>query len=136
MGTNANTVVRNYGKVVCNMYQPLNGKPAWHGRALLDFLAPIKLVQGIKSADREYRTANGMDCLAAQMVAHFKYGVGDYYLAPARDRGADYTYEIRLDGPVLEVTVRRRGAKIFQGGLLDFERFIQQQDDKTSRAEY
>jgi hypothetical protein len=40
--------------------------------------------------------ANGLDCLAAQVIANFKEGAGDIYLCHPSDEG-DYTYEITVE---------------------------------------
>ena len=46
----------------------------------------------------------GIQCIAAQLVAHFKDGAGGYYLYPtnAKDCGQEYDYEIieELDGEI------------------------------------
>ena len=49
------------------------------------------------------KVANGMPCLAAQLVAKFKQEVGHFYLYPARTRdcGEEYVYTVGLkDGRV------------------------------------
>jgi len=41
-----------------------------------------------------------MGCLAAQMIAHFKVGVGGFYLEPVelgQDCGQDYEYHVYRD---------------------------------------
>jgi len=79
------------------LYRQFDGYPEGHGKELLKFLAPFKLVNGYTSADDPHTTANGMGCLAAQIVAHFKKeGVGSFYLEPAGTRGCgeDYIYTV------------------------------------------
>jgi hypothetical protein len=41
-----------------------------------------------------------MDCLAAQLVAHFKKGIGSFYICQGFEDCIDYSYEIRLEEPV------------------------------------
>ena len=49
--------------------------------------------------DEERKIANGMDCLAAQIIAHFKNGPGDIYLMhpDTKDVWEDYQYEVEED---------------------------------------
>lgn len=94
MGTRCLTVfTNNDGKEICRMYRQYDGYPEGHGVELGKFLAGIKIVNGYGSVDH---VANGMDCLAAQVIAHFKDGVGGFYLmAPkTKDVGEEYVYVI------------------------------------------
>ena len=80
--------------LVC-MYRQMDGYPSGMGSDLAEFLNGGKLVNGISLAESE-RVFNGMGCLAAQMVAHFKDGAGGYYLYPTnvKDAWQNYEYEI------------------------------------------
>ena len=80
--------------LVC-MYRQFDGYPSGMGSDLAEFLNGGKLVNGINLAETE-RVFNGMGCLAAQMVAHFKDGAGGYYLYPTnvKDAWQEYEYEI------------------------------------------
>jgi hypothetical protein len=94
MGTRALTVVQENDKDVIVMYRQYDGYPDGHGQELADFLKGITLGNGI-SGDKAMGTfANGMGCLAAQIVAHFKTEAGGFYLYPGetRDCGEEYTY--------------------------------------------
>lgn len=66
---------------VC-MYRQMDGYPSGMGSDLAEFLNDVK--------------HNGIGCLAAQLVAHFKDGAGGYYLYPTnvKDAWQDYEYEI------------------------------------------
>ncbi len=67
--------------LVC-MYRHMDGYPSGMGSDLAEFLNNVK--------------HNGMGCLAAQMVAHFKDGVGGIYLYPTNVKNVwqNYEYEI------------------------------------------
>ena len=89
MGTRSLTfVTENEAMPILCMYRQMDGYPSGHGADLAEFLAPIKMVNGLGS-DAE-SVANGTGCLAAQIVAHFK-DTGrnpDYYdLIVTGDRG-------------------------------------------------
>lgn len=60
------------------MYRQYDGYPSGHGQELADYLKTFRITNGI-SGD-PINTANGMACLAAQIVAHFKGG-GAFKLA-------------------------------------------------------
>ena len=72
--------------LVC-MYRQMDGYPSGMGADLAEFLNEV---------DTKY---NGAQCLAAQMVAHFKDGIGGIYLYPTnvKDVWQNYEYEIIED---------------------------------------
>lgn len=100
MGTRSLTFVYDdeYQPII-NMYAQWDGYPSGHGADLADFLNQFEAItNGIRVGD-ERKTANGMGCLAAQMIAHFKIGVGSFYLYPVteKDCGQEYEYHIYKD---------------------------------------
>ena len=79
MGTRCLTFVYDGDKAVINMYRQFDGYPSGHGQELAEFLMPFKVINGIGSGqDVPGKFANGMGCLAAQMIAHFKNSVGGF----------------------------------------------------------
>ena len=88
MGTRSLTFVYEDGhpgestpKLVC-MYRQYDGYPTGHGAELAEFL--------LKGEH------NGMGCLAASMIAHFKKSIGGFYIYPvdSEDCGQEYEYHI------------------------------------------
>jgi hypothetical protein len=103
MGTRSLTVFKDGdldSKEIVVMYGQMDGYPEGHGADLREFLKDMVIVNGI-SFDEERKIANGMGCLAAQVVANFKdsFGVGGIYLYPAnsRDCGEEYIYTLYVD---------------------------------------
>ena len=103
MGTRSLTFVyEKYGDKqmpIINMYRQFDGYPSGHGAELAEFLDGFRIVNGY-SGD-PVKTANGMSCLSAQLVANFKKESGGFYLYPvtAKDCGQDYEYHIlNIDG--------------------------------------
>jgi hypothetical protein len=97
MGTRSLTFVydENEDAVVC-MYRQYDGYPAGHGSELAKFLKSGRIVNGLPFGSSE-KLFNGMQCLAAQMVAEFKDGPGGIYLyAPTtnKDCGQEYEYHV------------------------------------------
>ena len=98
MGTRSLTYVYddNNDPLIC-MYRQFDGYPTGHGSELSHFLLPFKIVNGISGNVKIGKVANGMGCLAAQLVANFKTDVGNIYLHPpilGRDDGQEYEYHI------------------------------------------
>lgn len=96
MGTRSLTYIYSYGEPVACMYRQFDGYPTGHGADLAEFLSGGKLVNGIPVGSNE-RMFNGMSCLAAQMVAHFKTEVGGFYLYPTKLNqacGQEYEYHV------------------------------------------
>lgn len=80
------------------MYGQWDGYVSGHGADLADFLNSFDaIVSGIPVGDPR-KMANGMGCLAAQLVAHFKDGAGKFYIYPPKldnDCWQEYEYHIR-----------------------------------------
>lgn len=84
MGTRCLTIVEESGRgEICVLYRQHDGYPTGRGAELKSFLEGMQVVNGLGPGNMN-RMANGMDCLAAQLVAHFKKGPGDsIYIRPA-----------------------------------------------------
>ena len=131
MGTRSNTVVYDEDVQILNMYRQMDGYPDGHGAELLEFLRPISIVNGITTG--RANLANGGGCLAAQLVAHFKTGVGGFYIQPPMVVGEfenDYTYAIVVKGDVIKVTVFEWDENIFNGTVPEFKKFIEGLSDE------
>ena len=123
--------------LVC-MYRQMDGYPSGMGSDLVEFLNSGKLVNGISLAETE-RVFNGMGCLAAQLVAHFKNGAGGYYLYPTNVKNAwqEYEYEIiqhenePIKLKVIEVGYMHKGKyckgkrTLYLGEPKDFESWLE-----------
>lgn len=94
MGTRSLTIFEGDGMEYAVMYRQYDGSPEWHGEQLAAFLQNMPLVNGYSPGEQQ--AANGMGCLAAQVVAHFKQGIGNVYLYPSGTREAweDYRYHV------------------------------------------
>ena len=99
---------------IINLYRQYDGYPEGHGQELVEFLKQFTLTNGI-SVGETRKTANGMGCLAAQLVKHFKDIVGGIYIysVEATDCGQDYEYHIYANGPTFRVKVVNKGCNMF-----------------------
>jgi hypothetical protein len=113
MGTRALTFVYDGDKPIVNLYRQYDGYPTGHGAELAQFLDGFKIVNGIGA--EKTRIANGMGCLAAQVVAHFKDSVGGFYIhsVDATECGQDYEYHVYQKDKELRVRVTDRGCNMF-----------------------
>ena len=108
MGTRSLTYVYDGGKPLVCMYRQFDGYPSGHGAELAEFLLSGKMVNGLGPEDEQ--VFNGVECLAAQMVAYFKKGPGGIYLVVPEhdvDHGQEYEYHISWEdarGIVVRVT--------------------------------
>ena len=114
MGTRALTFVYDGDKPIVNLYRQYDGYPTGHGAELAQFLSEFHITNGISSGETR-RTANGMGCLAAQVVAHFKDSVGGFYIhsVDATECGQDYEYHVYQKDKELRVRVTDRGCNMF-----------------------
>ena len=127
---------------IINMYRQYDGYPSGHGAELAEFLAPFRVVNGLTNTTE--KIANGMGCLAGQLVAHFKVGAGQFYLEPvtATECGQDYEYHVYENAErELCVRVTDRGCNmfgltmsdtnesLFDGPIVRFEEFCAEGDE-------
>ena len=128
MGTRSLTFVYNeQGKPILNLYRQYDGYIEGHGAELAEFLAGKTLVNGF--GRESTALANGMGCLAASIVAHFKETVGGFYIhsVTETDCGQDYEYHVYDD----RVEVRGPGSifnpgpndNLFEGTWAEFVKF-------------
>jgi hypothetical protein len=148
MGTRSLTFVyEKYGQIqkpVVNMYRQFDGYPTGHGAELAEFLSSGTMVNGLGVGSKTLQF-NGMGCLAAQMVAHFKQTPGGFYIHPVdvTDCGQDYEYHIYDSGKGLYVEVYNCGCNffgvsgdthenIFKGNLKEFTKFCGKESEEIN----
>ncbi len=121
MGTRSLTFVYDGKEPMINMYRQFDGYPSHHGSKLAEFLNSFDaIVNGISVGDNR-KIANGMGCLAAQLIAHFKIDAGGFYIYPvtAKDCGQEYEYHVYEN----KVVVKNPTEVIFSGTWRQFNEF-------------
>lgn len=106
------------------MYRQFDGYPEGHGQELADFLLSGRLVNGLSGMGKRIQF-NGMGCLAAQMIAHFKTESGGFYLYPpelGQDCWQEYEYHVWED--IVRITDTEE--TLFQGSWKEFFDFCQE----------
>ncbi len=119
MGTRSLTFVYDGDVPVINIYRQYDGYPSGHGHELAQFLDSKTLVIGF--GEQNSVEANGMGCLAAQLIVQLKHGVGGIYIYPvtSTDCFQDYEYHVYED----KVVVKDPTAVIFEGTWEEFGQF-------------
>ena len=119
MGTRSLTFVYDGDVPVINIYRQYDGYPSGHGHELAQFLDSKTLVNGY--GEQNSVEANGMGCLAAQLIVQLKHGVGGIYIYPvsSTDCFQDYEYHVYED----KVIVKDPTAVIFEGTWEEFAQF-------------
>ena len=101
------------------MYRHYDGYPSGHGAELAKFL---------KDADH-----NGISCLAASMVAHFKTGPYNIYLhEPRLDQNCWQDYEYHVYNERVKVTKIRQEQVLFDGTWKEFTEFCTADETEES----
>lgn len=128
MGTRSLTYVyesfKDRNEAVLCMYRQFDGYMEGHGADLAEFLNSLSLVNGLGSETQ--KVANGMGCLAAQLVAHFKTEAGNFYLhAPTigRSDGQEYEYHVFNDKVIVYKNNYPLDTVIFEGTWKAFAQF-------------
>lgn len=111
-------------KTLVTLYRQMDGYPSGMGYDLVEFLEGSKIVNGISLTDKDKkpkRTFNGAGCLAAQLIAHFKTGVGGFYIEPinAKNCGEEYVYELIVNEEKANVRLR-----CFEIGYMRGDKYI------------
>lgn len=100
MGTRSITRVHDAGKdsrVILAVYRHMDGYFEGMGAELTAFLTDMTVVNGINLGIDLKKSANGMSCLAAQLVAHFKTGIGGIYICDINQE-EEFNYDIYIVG--------------------------------------
>tara|TARA_R100000234_G_C4956593_1_gene159846 strand:- start:435 stop:875 length:441 start_codon:yes stop_codon:yes gene_type:complete len=146
MGTRSLTVFNDTyeNEEICVLYRQYDGYPEGHGTDLLNFLKDMKVVNGINSENEKWKISNGMDCLAAQIVSHFKSGPGYFYInrADTRDVGEEFIYTLYYKNNDLHIKVEDTyenddikqpdGHLLFDGIIDEYEQWILSKNKKLS----
>jgi hypothetical protein len=117
MGTRSLTVFGKGEEEIVVMYRQWDGYPEGYGKELAEFLNGFVIVNGIRG-DEPKKSANGLDCLAAQVIKHFKTEIGGTYLYRAGTRDIDeiYIYMIEEKNGKPYLTVADYTSKILTYG--------------------
>jgi len=129
MGTRCLTVFKDGEKEIAVLYRQFDGYLDGHGKSLAEFCSGIKIVNGL-GVDIE-KMANGMGCLSAQIVAHFKQKCGGFYLyaSGTRDVWEDYIYIVSGEvGEEPKISVQTFGKVIFEGFASELVKRIEDGD--------
>ena len=130
MGTRSLTVFNDEwnNEEIVVLYRQFDGYPEGHGTDLLKFVHDMNIVNGITPKEKR-KIANGMGCLAAQAIVHFKEVPGDFYLhsAGTRDIGEEFIYTLYYDSKELKVKVQDtydNGHDLFDGNTKEYYEWI------------
>lgn len=124
MGTRSLTIIENEGgEELCCIYQQFDGYPEGVGQTLRELLKDMRIVNGHQTGDKFGEAANGMECLAAQIVAALKAGIGNVYLYPpgSRDCGEEYRYTIKPGEKLADEKSDKVWTRIYHNVLLKVE---------------
>lgn len=113
MGTRSTTIVMDGNQEICRIYRQFDGYPDGHGVDLAN-LCNVTITNGIQGDGKG--TANGMGCLAAQIVKGLKgnngHQAGGIYLEPTGgevSKWCEYVYIVRGEEgkiPTIECTTQ------------------------------
>jgi len=119
MGTRSLTHIEERGKILVTIYRQYDGYPDGLGDDIKKLFAGYTIVNGY-GGDTD-KQANGMGCLAAQLIDGLKEGIGNVYIYPAgsSDCGEEYTYTLSNVGGKLHL--KMQGYQEYDGLLDDFD---------------
>jgi hypothetical protein len=123
MGTRSLTYVYDDSEkpIIC-MYRQFDGYPSGHGVELSEFLTQMTVGNGISGSPELFSFANGMGCLAAQMIVHFKKSPGGFYIYAIEsdmDCWQEYEYHVYEK----KIIVKNPSEVIFEGSYEEFMSF-------------
>lgn len=91
MGTRSTTRVYQGGQMLLALYCQFDGNHEGVGQQLADFIQSRPVVNGISGSCEVF---NGMECFAAQLVAHLKAEAGLWYVTGREEQREEFNYEI------------------------------------------
>ena len=122
MGTRSLTYVYVEDTPIMCMYRQFDGYPSGHGVELAEFLTQIEMGNGISGSPELFSFANGMGCLAAQMIVNFKKSPGGFYIYPVElDQACWQEYEYHVYEK--RVVVKNPTEVMFEGSYEEFMSF-------------
>lgn len=119
MGTRSITRVKDeLGQSVAAIYRQYDGYLSGHGADLREGFGLFKIINGLGKDTTN--VANGMGCLAAQIVAKLKTKAGGVYLVPTDADDEEFVYEIYPSKTCGRVMVKMSGHGFtYDGPLAD-----------------
>ena len=126
MGTRCLTVFKNLqDKEIAVLYRQYDGYLSGHGLELANFLKNKKIVNGIQ--DENKNLFNGMECLTAQVVEHFKTKPGGFYLYPTGTRNLWEDYIYIVSGEIgKEPNIK---VDSFEGAASEYQNWLDKQEN-------
>lgn len=125
MGTRSTTLILDESnQPILNMYRQFDGYAKGHGKDMADYLKGMTVINGIGGGDNT-KNANGMGCLALQLVCHFKKKIGNFYANNLASEKEGYHYTVYLKGDEESVKLHMKlecGKEVlFDGPACDFD---------------
>lgn len=112
MGTRALVNFVDDGQTICTLYRQFDGHPDGLGTELRTLCDGVTLRDGFSVGVDKWPThANGIGCLAAQVVRNLKTRIGNVYLvAPdTHDVGEEYIYTVKAKGERVQIICQEAG---------------------------
>jgi hypothetical protein len=124
MGTRARVNVIDGNQTLVSIYRQMDGYPDSLGKELADFAGPMTIVNGYSMDQHAPEYANGMGCLAAQLIAHLKLNsdyvkhggvIGNVYIRDTSDEshGEEYVYNLTERDGKVHMTILEGGMTAF-----------------------
>lgn len=139
MGTRSVTYVKDMGTPLVAMYRQMDGYPTGMGADLKEFLEDKSLCNGFGIDADNTMLFNGLGCLSASLVAHFKDGIGGIYLQSVNE-GLDYLnyvyeiYEVDDEIKLKVIAVSSGGTTVLYDGSV--EEFDPEEVERKEMEDY
>ncbi len=138
MGTRSLTYINDGVENIVCLYRQYDGYPSGLGKELYEFLRDFNIVNGYGKAAPTL--ANGIGCLAAQVIKKLKVETGNVYIYPpnSTDCGEEFTYTITTKNGKVYLKVDEIGwgvtptTTIFTGEIRSFGAFLESQKEKVA----
>jgi hypothetical protein len=121
MGTRGTIHIKDGKKTILSLYRQYDCYPTGLGEELKAGFGATQIVNGFSLAMKAPAYANTVQCLAAQIVANQKQGLGHVYITDARDR-QEYNYFIAADrdGKLTLRVTNSANVELYNGPLASF----------------
>ena len=120
MGTHALIKIKDSeNNLITRIFVQWDGYPNGVGKQIQDAVGHLTVVNGWNDADTQ---ANGMECLAATLVAAMKNCTGNVYIVGSSTKWySDYDYVLTEKEGVVQVSCKSDKRPIYKGPLKDWD---------------
>jgi hypothetical protein len=127
MGTRCVVTFIDRDLPIASVFHTYDGYPEGVGKDLAEFLAGVRIINGMTGCETLGAFANGVACLAAQYIREVKTSVGGVYMINVNADQEEYNYNVSIIKSNITITVELEGRRpVFSGSPEMFLKYLEE----------